>query len=205
MHQSEDIAKARVDGSGFCIGGLFHLAEVHAFYKAHSRGCTKQQHTLCRTIKTALLCIALFRLCTLKSNARWLAGKRNMTLENGPLVRTEVKEGFCAHAHKSTCEHMHIHGSRVILSLRHRKDLLVDKQEESLCTFSTAPQLSASPAMCGYLPAELVSEGFEAGLFDALKDHKPSCLYFVIIRINIQAWQEWKMRWHALEARPMTE
>lgn len=48
--------------------------------------------------------------------------------------------------------------------------------------------------MCGYLPAELVSEGFEAGLFDALKDHKPSCLYFVIIRINIQAWQEWKMR-----------
>lgn len=69
-----------------------------------------------------------------------------------------LRSGGC-----STCKHMHIHGSRIILSLGHRKDLLVDKQEDSLCTFSTAPRLSATPGVCGYLPAKLVSEGFEAG------------------------------------------
>lgn len=97
----------------------------------------------------------------------WLENDK-CSLESGPLVRTEAKEGLHTHTHT--------HGSRIILSLRHCEDLLVDKQEESSCTqprttFSTAPQLSMTPVCVDiYWPRESIKD------FESTESHIPKSL-----------------------------
>lgn len=110
---------------------------------------------------------------------------------NGALVRTEANEGFCKHT--DTHKHMHIHGSGVILSLRHRNDLFVDKQEDSLCapcsTFSTTSKLSMAPHVCGYLLAKRVNQCVSVWFWTHgfTNIGWPNWLYSIIISKNIQA------------------